>query len=337
MKGAAALLVRGLTLLAVAACARVDEAPPAPAVEWAIAVHGGVWGLPASLDDADRERYRAGLEGALRAGATVLEDGGRAVDAVDRAVRFLEDDPQFNAGRGAVFHREGGHELDAAIMDGRTLACGAVAGVRTIKNPIALARRVMEHGEHVLLAGDGAERFADLSSDIERVDPDYFSTERRRRQLERHLAERAGESGGSTVGAVARDRHGDLAAATSTGGLTGKRPGRIGDVPVIGAGTLADNRSCAVSCTGKGEEFIRHGVARTLALAVESGGTGLAEAAGAIVERTLRPGDGGLIAVDRTGRIAIAFNTEGMFRGVADSSGRFVVAIGPQNSVDRTP
>jgi beta-aspartyl-peptidase (threonine type) len=225
-----------------------------------------------------------------------------------------------------VFTRSGGHALDASIMDGRDRACGAVAGVSTVRHPITLARRVMERTPYVLLAGPGAEEFADIEA-VERVDPAWFDTERRRRSLREFLA---GEDDGAprgTVGVVARDRAGDLAAGTSTGGLTGKRWGRIGDSPIVGAGTWASNGTCAVSATGTGEEFIRHAVGRTIAALVEFDDLDCADAAARVIEETLAPGDGGVIVVDAAGRASFAFNTAGMLRGAADSGGRFEIAI----------
>jgi beta-aspartyl-peptidase (threonine type) len=319
--------------LALAACLAGtscggDPTPPEPASggergTWALALHGGAGALPA-LTAAEEQGYRQVLERALRAGSALLAGGGRALDAVELVVVQLEDDPRFNAGKGAVFNHAGGHELDAAIMEGRGLACGAVAGVSTVKNPVRLARRVMERSRHVLLAGAGAEAFADEQADIERVDPAYFSTEQRRRELE---AARAVPAAPGTVGAVAIDRNGDLAAATSTGGLTGKRFGRIGDSPIVGAGTYADNASCAVSGTGIGEEFIRHGVAAAIAWRIGREGIGVGEAARQVVHEVLRPGDGGVIAVDARGTIAMEFSTATMVRAAADSKGRFEVHV----------
>ena len=220
--------------------------------------------------------FRGGLERAVMLGAAMLERGASSLDVVEAVVRALEDDPAFNAGRGAVFTHDGTIELDASIMDGRTLACGAVAGVRTVKNPVSLARRVMERTPHVLLAGDGAEAFA-REAGVEIVDLSYFRTDERWSEPQRTVARRLpatvlpGPEMG-TVGAVARDRHGDLAAATSTGGRTGKRAGRVGDSPLIGAGTYADNRTCAVSVTGNGEEMIRHFAAANVSARMEHGG-----------------------------------------------------------------
>ncbi len=286
-----------------------------------IAIHGGAGSLPRAQMSAEREhRYRQGLEDALTAGYAVLQSGGTSVAAVTRAVTVLEDDPQFNAGRGAVFTLEGRNELDAAIMDGTSLAAGAVCGVTHVRNPIELARAVMEHSEYVMLSGSGAEEFA-LSRGFALVPRSYFRTEERWRQLERI---RGGEAGLSpltishvgTVGAVALDAHGGLAAATSTGGMTGKRYHRIGDSPIIGAGTYADNRSCAVSATGHGEIFIRAAVAHDIGARMRHGGRDLARAVREVVHAELAAlgGEGGVIAIDRRGEIVMEFRAEGMFR-----------------------
>jgi beta-aspartyl-peptidase (threonine type) len=308
-----------------------------PPGRFAIAIHGGAGVIAKTIDETRKEGYLASLRAALALGRDMLAGGATALDTVEQVVRLLEDDPRFNAGRGAVFTHEGTHELDAAIMDGRDLSCGAVSGLRTVRNPISLARLVMEKTPHVFLAGDGAEAFAAEMS-VPRVDPSYFSTPERREAWQEALRkEAAGEQG--TVGAVALDVHGNLAAGPATGGQeykktrqvrggpTNKKHGRVGDVPVIGAGTYADNRACAVSGTGKGEQFIRHGVARDIAARMIYRGASLREAVDAVIHEVLRPGDGGVIAVDREGNLAIAFNTAGMFRGAADSGGRFEVAI----------
>lgn len=284
------------------------ETPPAPRPAYALVVHGGAGALPRDLEPGARAAYVASLANALRAGCRALDEGASSLDVVELTVRGLEDDPLFNAGRGAVMTSDGRHELDASIMDGRDRSCGAVAGVRTVRNPIALARAVMERTPHVLLAGEGAEAFA-VEAGMEPVDNAYFTVEARREQWERWRNQHG------TVGALALDREGHLAAATSTGGLTGKRWGRVGDSPIIGAGTYADDATCAVSCTGTGEEFIRHGVARAIALRMELAGESVAQASEALVHRTLRAGDGGVIALSRTGEIATPYNTEGMFRG----------------------
>ena len=277
-------------------------------------------------EEENREAYLEALAQAVEIGKSVLESGGTSLDAVERVVRYLEDDPKFNAGKGAVFNHEGGHELDASIMDGSTLECGAVASVRTVKNPVGLARLVMENSKHVLFAGDGAERFADVM-DVARVDQKYFHTDRRYEQWRRAIEDKRVDPEQGTGGAVALDRHGNLAAATSTGGLTNKTYGRVGDSPLVGAGTYADNATCAVSCTGTGEEFIRNYVAARVSAVMEYDGKTLQEAAEEVVHNVLKPGDGGVIAVGHNGDIAMVFNSRGMFRGAADSTGRFEVGI----------
>jgi beta-aspartyl-peptidase (threonine type) len=299
-----------------------------------LAIHGGAGTLPRAEMSSDREQlYRAGLTEALAAGYSVLESGGTSLDAVTRAVAALEDDPLFNAGRGAVFTIDGHNELDASIMDGATLRAGAVSGLTHIKNPIELARTVMEHSDYVLLAGSGAEEFA-LTRGFQLVPRSYFHTAERWRQLERI---RAGDgelspltiSHVGTVGAVARDSHGRLAAATSTGGMTGKRYGRIGDSPVIGAGTYADDRSCAVSATGHGEIFIRAAVAHDICARMRFGGRNLDQAVREVVLEELPAlgGEGGVIAMDRRGQVAMEFNSEGMFRASRVHGGEAKVAI----------
>lgn len=322
-------LLLSLTLpLLLAACAPLDRAPSA---DWAIAIHGGA-GVSPPLRNADE--YAASLERALDIGRAILDEGGTSLDAVTAVVVDLENDPLFNAGRGAVLTNEERCELDASIMNGADLQCGAVASVTNVKNPILLARAVMTESRHVFFTGDGAEAFA-REQGFEPVPNEYFQTERRKRSLRRAKErEQAGEVSPSgeagyrgTVGAVALDRDGNLAAATSTGGLTNKRFGRVGDSPVIGAGTYADNNSVAVSCTGTGELYIRHGISRALAARVEFGGESLAEAADALIFDVLPDDSGGLIAVDHRGRIAMPYNTDGMHRGVADANGRFEVSI----------
>jgi L-asparaginase / beta-aspartyl-peptidase len=292
-----------------------------------IAIHGGAGAVPRSTLTAERERhYRDGLTTALDTGYAVLEKGGSSLDAVTAAVQTLEDNPLFNAGRGAALTREGAAELDAAIMEGRQQRAGAVAAVRHVRNPIELARRVMEKSRHVLLVGAGAEEFA-LEEGLALVPNGYFRTEERWAQLE---SERRGHSvsdlfpsSQGTVGAVALDAAGDLAAATSTGGMTNKRPGRVGDSPIIGAGTYAKNGVCAVSATGHGEYFIRTVAAHHICAAVEFRGLGLREAVHELLHERLRElgGSGGIIAIDHAGRIVTDFSTEGMFRGARDSSG----------------
>jgi beta-aspartyl-peptidase (threonine type) len=292
-----------------------------------IAVHGGAGTLArADLTPENDRAYRAGLERALRAGDAILADGGSALEAVVAAVRVLEDDPLFNAGRGAVLAANGQHELDASLMDGRDLRAGAVTGVRHVRSPIELARLVMERSAHVMLAGAGAEEFA-LEQGLAPVANTYFATERRRRELDRMLQgdiEQGRESLMGTVGAVARDLNGNLAAATSTGGMTGKKWGRVGDSPIIGAGTYAANDCCAVSATGHGEFFIRAAVAHEIASLMRYRGLDVEAAAEEVVMRQLVKlgGSGGVIAVGHDGRIAMPFNSEGMLRGAMGSSGR---------------
>ena len=310
---------------------------PALAVEprpLAIAIHGGAGVIdPSKMTPERAASYRAGLAAALDAGYAILERGGSSVEAVTAAVRTMEDDPQFNAGRGAVLNHEGDAELDAAIMDGHGPRAGAVAGVRHVKNPVELARLVMEKSPHVLLVAEGAEEFA-LEQGMVLVPPDYFRTEARIRELEeaRHQAEQlkaAAPGASGTVGAVALDRAGHLAAATSTGGLTNKHRGRVGDSPIIGAGTYADDGWCAVSGTGQGEFFIRQVVAFDICALVRYRHLTLAQAVRELIHEKLRRsgGEGGVIAVDRSGNIAMDFNSVGMFRGARDSAGKRVIAM----------
>ena len=286
-----------------------------------IAIHGGAGTLPRAEMSGEAERqYRAGLSEAIDAGYAVLRDGGTSLDAVTRAVVLLEDNPLFNAGRGSVFTLDGRNELDASIMEGRTLKAGAVCGLTRVRNPVQLARAVMERSEHVMLAGVGAEEFA-ASQGFSFVPQSYFSTAERWQQLERIRSGEIGLSGHTishvgTVGAVALDSFGHLAAATSTGGMTGKRFQRIGDSPIIGAGTYADDRSCAVSSTGHGEVFIRAAVAHDICARIRFGGLGVGEAARQVIfgELPALGGEGGVIAIDAQGEIAMEFNSEGMFR-----------------------
>jgi beta-aspartyl-peptidase (threonine type) len=278
-------------------------------------------------------RYRSGLSEALSAGYTVLQSGGSSLDAVTAAVVMLEDNPLFNAGRGAVFTLEGRNELDASIMEGSTLKAGAVCGLTKIKNPVQLARAVMQRSEHVMLAADGAEEFA-RGLGFEFVPQSYFHTDARWKQLERI---RGGDislsaltiSHVGTVGAVALDAAGHLAAATSTGGMTGKRYRRIGDTPIIGAGTYADDRSCAVSATGHGEIFIRAAVAHDICARMRFGGRSLSQAVREVVLQELpaMQGEGGVVAIDAAGDIAMEFNSEGMFRASRREGGEPIVAI----------
>lgn len=302
---------------------------------YALAVHGGAGTLRRGDMTAEREAaYRAGLAHALAAGAEILTRGGSALDAVTRAVCALEDDPLFNAGRGAVFTRAGTQEMDAAVMDGRERRAGAVAGICGPKNPVLAARAVMERSPHVLLIGDGAMQFC-REAGLQFADPGYFATESRRQALLETIAQEAvgrvdadAARRHGTVGAVARDRDGNLAAATSTGGMTGKLPGRVGDSPLIGAGTFADNASCAVSCTGHGEFFIRYAAAHDVAARVAYGRVSLADAAAAVVAALGRVGgSGGLVAIGRSGGAVLPFNCTGMYRGYVNGDGIVYTAI----------
>ena len=302
-----------------------------------IAIHGGAGTLSRAHISAEQERaYHAALQQVLLAGQAVLAQGGTAMEAVCEAVRLLEDCPLFNAGHGAVFTAQATHELDAAVMDGATLAAGAVAGVSRIRNPVQAARAVMQNGQHVLMVAEGAERMAQEAG-LATVEPSYFSTPARHAQLVAAQARQAGvvldHDGAAalagraidedrkmgTVGAVALDAHGHLAAATSTGGMTNKLPGRLGDSPLIGCGTYADDRTAAVSCTGHGESFIRVAAAHDVCARMAYGGASLEAATHAVVHEALPAvqGTGGLIAVDRQGNVCLPFNTEGMYRGIA--------------------
>jgi beta-aspartyl-peptidase (threonine type) len=302
-----------------------------------IAIHGGAGVIDRAQMTPERESsYRSGLSLALDAGYAILQRGGSSLDAVVEAVRLLEDDPQFNAGRGAVLTHEGEAELDASIMDGASARAGAVAGIRHVKNPIGLARRVMEASAHVMLIGAGAEKFA-REQGLEFVPNTYFRTPYREEELQRAIRRESGREKGpaqpgtitGTVGAVALDSKGNLAAATSTGGMTNKRYGRVGDSPIIGAGTYANNESCAVSATGSGEFFIRSVVAHDIHALFHYKQLSLQEAAKEVVQVKLKRvgGEGGIIAIDRAGHIVLELNSEGMFRGARDSRGRREIAI----------
>lgn len=302
------------------------------AEQFALVIHGGAGTIsPEQLTPALERDLRAGLQAALQAGRDILQNDGSSLDAVAAAVRILEDDPLFNAGRGAVFTSAGTHEMDAAIMDGRTLTAGAIGAVRRVRNPIALARAVMEQSKHVMLVGESAEDFA-RELGLEIVDQGYFFTEQRWQALERVRATRAETLSDAdrhgTVGAVALDQAGNLAAATSTGGNTNKWPGRIGDTPMIGAGTYANNQTCAVSATGDGEFFIRSVAAHDISALMEYRGLNLEAAAAAVIDKIgVLGGTGGLIAVDRQGNIALPFNTTGMYRAFVSIDGRTGVAL----------
>ena len=327
--------------LAAAEEKRPKNQPDMEIRKFGIAIHGGAGTIERAKMTPEKERnYRAGLERALRAGYDILKRGGSSLDATEAAVRVLEDDPHFNAGKGSVFTSAGTNEMDAAIMDGKTLAAGAVAALKHVKNPISLARLVMEKSGHVMMDGEGAEAFA-KENGIELVEAKYFFTQERwdalqkMKAAEKHRTGRAGKAfiitdqdRHGTVGAVALDKNGNLAAATSTGGTTNKRPGRVGDSPIIGAGTYANDATCAVSATGDGEYFIRATVGHDVSALMEYRGMALNEAAQAVLDKVAKlGGTGGLIAIDRQGNVALPFNTSGMYRGYVDPDGKFVVEI----------
>ncbi|MDF1697506.1 MAG: isoaspartyl peptidase/L-asparaginase [Saprospiraceae bacterium] len=302
-----------------------------------IAIHGGAGTLIKGKMTAEKETaYKAALEEALQKGYEVLKKGESAMNAVEAAVCSLEDSPLFNAGKGSVFTATGTHEMDASIMDGKDLKAGAVTSITGIKNPISLARDVMNHTEHVFLGGQGAMDFA-KSLDYEIMSPNYFHDDLRHDQWQQlkdtdqfqldHSLKKDSKFG--TVGAVALDQDGNIAAATSTGGMTNKRFGRVGDSPMIGAGTYANNKTCAVSCTGSGEYFIRGVVAYDVSALMEYKGLSLMDASNEVIQKRILEigGDGGLIAVDKEGNLALPFNTEGMYRAFIDINGNKVIAI----------
>jgi beta-aspartyl-peptidase (threonine type) len=336
-------------LAAVLAVSMAGQAAAKP--KWAIAVHGGAGVIERKDLTPEQDRaYREAMGRVASVGADVLKKGGSALDAIEASIHILEDDPLFNAGRGAVFTAEGRNELDSSIMDGATLKAGAVAAVTTTRHPISLARAVMDHSQHVFLAGPGADQFA-RTQKLEQVDPAFFFTERRWQGLERELkkqglpvpsrpkgapgpgsarAELAHDEGKhGTVGVVALDSHGNIAAGTSTGGTTAKRWGRVGDSPIIGAGTYASNRSCAVSATGTGEYFIRLTVARSICALVEYKHLKLQAALDQVIQKDLSAigGDGGVIAVAADGEMAWSFNTSGMYRARVADGQPLVVGI----------
>jgi len=327
--------------LAAAAEKQSENQPDMETKKFGLVIHGGAGTIERSNMTPEKEReYRAGLERALKAGYEILKRGGSSLDATEAAVRVLEDDLHFNAGRGSVFTSAGTNEMDAAIMDGKTLAAGAVAVLKHVKNPISFARFVMEKSGHVMMDGEGAEVFA-KENGIELVDQKYFFTQERWDALQKIKAAEKKHTGSAgkafiitdqdrhgTVGAVALDKNGNLAAATSTGGTTNKRPGRVGDSPIVGAGTYANNATCAVSATGDGEYFIRASVGHDISAMMEYRGMSLEEAAQAVLDKVAKlGGTGGLIAIDRKGNVALPFNTSGMYRGYVDPNGKFVVEI----------
>ncbi len=336
-----------------AALAQSAHAPASAQHKWAVVLHGGAGVIArSSLTPEAEANYRAGIQEALTAAAGVLDQGGSSLDAVETAIKLLEDNPLFNAGRGAVFAADGTNQLDAAIMDGQTMRAGSVAGVERTRHPISLARAVMEQSPHVMLIGSGADGFA-AHVHLEQVPPGFFFTERRWQELVRQLEkdglpipprpegapappakpiaalETAGAHEYGTVGVVALDRRGHIAAGTSTGGTTAKRWNRVGDSPIIGAGTYASDQSCAVSATGTGEYFIRLTVARTICALVQYKGMSLQEAADEVVQKDLSAihGDGGVVALTPDGQLAWSFNTPGMFRAKLKEGGTPQISV----------
>ncbi len=326
------------------------EAKSGEEMTYAIVLHGGAGSAPTQFNEESNSQRRESLKAALTLGQDILKKGGTALEAVEQVVLYLENDPQFNAGVGAVFNAAGSHELDASIMDGSNLACGAVAGVSHVKNPISLARMVMTETRHVLLAGPGAEEFA-REMKVEMVTPDYFDTPQTKAALERQQQRRRDSSNSSllespakdedlgsyygTVGCVALDSYGNLAAATSTGGMSNKKFGRVGDSPIVGAGTYANNETCAVSCTGTGEQFIRHAIAYDISAQMKYSQTDVDSAVKKVLDSTLNKNDGGIIAVSKTGQISMQFNTAGMASAAADSQGRFEIVWGDEPAGER--
>lgn len=352
-----------VSALALAACNAAPSSAPAERPVWSIAIHGGAGVMKREEMTPDMEgRYRAALASATDAGAAILDRGGSALDAAEAVAKILEDEPLFNAGRGAVFTAEGRNELDASIMDGRTRAAGAVAGLTRTRNPISAARRVMEQSGHVFLSGPGADAFS-LEAGLEQVEPSYFFTEHRWRQLEKRLQERKApmpprpqgapppppvsdaapsprdEQKRGTIGVVAVDRQGNFAAATSTGGMTGKRFGRVGDAPVIGAGTYAMNGVCAVSATGSGEYFIRLSVARSICALIELKGLSAQEAADQVIQTDLSAmgGDGGVIVIGPRHEPVFSFNTSGMHRARRVAGAAAEIAIFKDDAPNPSP
>lgn len=309
---------------------KMTDSTPRP--DYVLVIHGGAGYITKDNISPEREKiYVEKLSEVLLLGDSILRSGGSSLDAVEACVMLMEDTPLFNAGKGAVFTEAGENEMDASIMNGADLNAGAVAGVKTIKNPIAAARSVMEDSKHVLLAGEGAEKFASEQG-IEIVDPDYFFTKKSYKRLQK--AQQKDDKHG-TVGAVALDKYGNLAAATSTGGMTNKMTGRLGDSPIIGAGTYADNSTCAVSGTGHGEYFIRNVLAYDVAAMMKYKGMSLTEAANNVIHDKLEKQNagGGIIAVDKDGNIAMPFNTQGMFRGFIESGQEPKVFLYPEEKI----
>lgn len=334
-----------LAVLIVVGCTQSDAQQENKQKEWALALHGGAGAISEDRPDSVKQAYFDDLDEALTIGEDILSNGGSAEDAVEKVINYLEDNPHFNAGKGAVFTHDGEHELDAAFMVGNTREAGTVTGVKTVKNPISLARKVMETSEHVMFATEGAERYADKVG-VERVDQDYFYTESRYNALQRALEREKEEDGKQsslipkedkkalyadgekfgTVGCVAVDKNGQIVAGTSTGGMTNKKFGRVGDVPIIGSGTYASD-VVAVSMTGWGEKIMRAVSGHTVSAYMKYKPATLEEAGDYLLQDVLNPGEAGMIAVDKYGNIYMDMNTNGMFRGSSDSDGNREVAI----------
>ena len=298
-------------------------------MEWALVIHGGAGSASETMNEERKAEYEKHLLEAIELGSKMLADDATAIDVAEAVVAYMEDCPLFNAGKGAVKTLDGTHELDAAIMDGSNLKAGAIAGVKNIKNPIKCARLVMDSTLHVFLIGEGASYFAQ-SRGLEMVDNDYFSTERREQQMERIKTEQEEKDPRGTVGCAVLDKHGNLAAATSTGGMSGKKWGRVGDVPVIGAGTYANNNTAAISGTGHGEYWIRRVVAYDISALMEYKNLSLQEASEEVIYNKISPmggSGGGIIAVDKNGNVSMVFNTELMHRAWAKSNGEHGVGI----------
>lgn len=311
--------------------------------DWALVLHGGAGVISQDMPDSVKKAYFADLDEVLTVGEEILKGGGSALDAVEKVINYLENNPKFNAGKGAVFTHDGEHELDAAIMVGNTREAGAITGIKTVKNPISLARLVMENSKHVMFATDGAEKYAD-KMDVERVDQDYFYTEKRYKSWKRALErEKEGDEQSSlleqetsaefydkdkfgTVGCVAVDKEGQIVAGTSTGGMTNKMYGRVGDVPIIGSGTYASD-VVGVSMTGWGEKIMRAVSGHTVSSYMKFKPASLEEAGNYLLQDVLNPGEAGMIAVDKYGNVLMDMNTQGMFRGKSDSEGNREVAI----------
>lgn len=319
-----------LFFMTLAALSTVSHFAAAQKPEYAIIIHGGAFNSLPKDGQPKRDAIAASLKKVLESGVADLKKGAAALDVVESCIRQLEDDPLFNAGKGAVFNADHKHELDASIMDGRDKSAGAVAGVKTVKNPIGLARLVMTKTRHVLLTADGAEKFADEMK-VERVPNEYFSTADADVELKEVQAEVQRElekKKMGTVGCVVLDKAGNLAAGTSTGGVTNKKYGRVGDSPIISAGTYADNATCGVSCTGVGEHFIRNAVSFDMSARMKYKGQSVEDAAKAIMTEVLKPNIGGLIAIDKDGNITAQYNTTGMIRAWANSKGESDVKVG---------